>query len=652
MNRRTMIAAAVVEAALLILLPTPAFAQLGERPGHSLDNPIDVPHDLSGLSIKNPRVRVVHTTGPGKAGGSMYLQQVDPWLGYQRGRNLTQREFRARDGVFGDSGKLDGMLLSDGATHMMSRSHVSSCAVCHNTPYRDGGAGATIAKNGGTGRNTPHMFGAGLVEMIGLQIRLQALAIADDDRNGWISVEEARGKRCVLENLPAEVEGRRQSTDYGSFEDQDGDGRPDLNGLFHPLYVDKNGKWISFARDLGFPGVAGYSLEVQVFGFGHAQIAHRPPIATTVRAFAAQAFDIHSGLQGYDPTVLDDLDGDGFSRVSNAGALQCLTAAGRDRGAVLDGSGVSLDDPDRDGFCHELSEGDLDLVEWYLLNHPAPGRGRIIGGAKRGEALFAQVGCTSCHVPDWHLYAADDRADDYTQRYDGDRRFFDLIVSHITKTNRLEGRLVSLAERADGRFVPRRRAYTVRGVYSDFRYHDLGDAFHELQFDGTVVSKFRTTPLWGAGSTGPWGHDGASLSLDDVIRRHGCEAGASRKAYEALGGPDRAAVVSFLRSLVLYQTDSIPCDIDGDGQISERFTVAGRDTDYERLNPEWLFRVPGQIEGPTKNLRGRPIVSRALLNVPEAYGLELPYLKDTDEDGFPDVSDPAPRRCGYRNGRE
>ena len=327
MNRRTMIAAAVAGGALLVLLPSPAVAQLGERPGHSLDNPIDVPHDLSGLSIKNPRVRVVHTTDPGEAGGSMYLQQVDPWLGYQRGRNLTQREFRSRDGVFGDAGKLDGLLLPDGASHMMSRSHVSSCAVCHNTPYRDGGAGATIAKNGGTGRNTPHMFGAGLVEMIGLQIRLQALAIADDDRNGWISVEEARGKRCVLENLPAEVEGRRQSTDYGSFEDQDGDGRPDLNGLFHPLYVDKNGRWISFARDLGFPGVAGYSLEVQVFGFGHAQIAHRPPIATTVRAFAAQAFDIHSGLQGYDPTVLDDLDGDGFSRVSNAGALQCLTAA-------------------------------------------------------------------------------------------------------------------------------------------------------------------------------------------------------------------------------------------------------------------------------------------------------------------------------------
>jgi hypothetical protein len=76
-------------------------AQQTERPGNSLDHPIDTPRDLSGLSIKNPRIRVVHTTDPAKEGGSMYLQQVDPWLGYQWGRSLFQRNFRERDGVYG-----------------------------------------------------------------------------------------------------------------------------------------------------------------------------------------------------------------------------------------------------------------------------------------------------------------------------------------------------------------------------------------------------------------------------------------------------------------------------------------------------------------------------------------------------------------------
>src|SRR3954451_6340021 len=172
--------------------------QQSERPGCSVDHPVDVPRDLSGLSIKNPRVRVVHTTDANLAGGSMYLQEVDPWLGYAWGRSLFQRSFRERDGVFGESGKLDGLLLPDGATRMMDRGHVSSCGACHNVPYRDAGAGMTIAKNGGTGRNSPHLFGGGLVEMIGEHLRRAALAIADDDRDGWISIAETKGKRCVI----------------------------------------------------------------------------------------------------------------------------------------------------------------------------------------------------------------------------------------------------------------------------------------------------------------------------------------------------------------------------------------------------------------------------------------------------------------------
>ena len=641
--------------ALVLLPPAPAArGQLTERPGNSLDNPIDAPQDLSGLSIKNPRVRVVHTTDPKLPGGSMYLQQADPWLGFQMGRNLTQREFRARDGAYGDrddNGRLDGPMLPDGATHMMSRGHANSCAICHNTPYRDGGAGATIPKNGGEGRNTPHMFGAGLVEMIGLQLRLQAMALADDNRDGWISAEEAKGKRCVVSNLPAGVAGERAAIDLGSFEDKDGNGKPDLNELLNPIYVDEQGKRIAFAPGLKHGGVAGYKFEVQVYGFGHLYMPFRPPVSTTIRAFTATPFDIHSGLQACDATTLTDPDGDGWAQVSNAGALQCLTAAGKDRGAARGPTGISKDDPDRDGYCEEITEGDLDLAEWYLLNHPAPARGQITDEVRRGEKLFASVGCTSCHVADWHLNAADLGAADYTKRYDGDRRFFEIRAAYNDKTERMEGRLVYLADRtADGRLVPRRGAYTVRGVYSDFKYHDLGEAFYQVQFDGTVVRKWRTAPLWGAGSTAPYGHDGASLSLDESIRRHGGEGLDSRKKYAALPAADRSAVLAFLQSLVLYQTDRLPCDVDGDGRISERFSVAGIDTGLERFNPEWLFKTPGRIEGPTTSVKGDRIVSFALTNVADAYGVNLEYLKDADHDGFPDIIDPDPAVRGYCDG--
>jgi hypothetical protein len=625
-------------------------AQLQERPGCSFDNPIDMPRDLSGCSIKIPRIRVVHTTDPVKPGGSMYLQQVDPFLGYKWGWSLTQREFRERDGVYGDAGKLDGILLPDGASKMMSRSHVNSCAICHNTPYRDGGAGATIPKNSGEGRNTPHMFGAGLLEMIGLQMRLQALALADDNRDGWISIEEAKGKRCILTNLPDGVDGQPVTIDYGSFEDLDGDGKPDLNPLFHPIYVDKNGKRIPFARDLNFPGVAGYTFEVQCFGFGHLHAPFRPPVSTTIRSFTATPFDIHMGLQPFDPTTLDDSAGTGLAGISNAGAQQFVTAVGKDRGAVRGPTGISLDDPDRDGYCEEISEGDLDVAEWYLLNHPAPARGEITENVKRGEKLFSELKCASCHVPDWHLHAADPGNKDYTKRYDGDRRFFELQVGFNDKTERLEGKLVMLADQKDGLWKPRRGAYTVRGIYSDLKYHDVGEAFYQMQFDGTLIKQWRTPPLWGVATTAPYGHDGASLTLDEVIRRHGGEALESRKAYLALSRSDRKLVIEFLESLVLYQTERIPCDIDGDGKISEHFMVGGMDTGYERFNPEWVFRVPGKIEGPCDNVRGEKVISNALTNIRQAYGLDLEYLKDSDGDGFPDVIDPAPFKRGFKDG--
>jgi hypothetical protein len=652
MARRYGIAASILIAALILLLLVhrpEGRAQLSERPGNSQDDPLQAPRDLSGLSIKAPRIRIVHTTDAWLPGGSMYLQQVDPWLGYQWGRDLTQREFRERDGVYGEAGKLDGLLLADGKTRMMSRGHTNSCAICHNTPYRDGGAGANMAKNGGEGRNTPHMFGTGLVEMIGMQIRLQALALADANRDGWISSTEARDKRCLLTNLPEAIPGERTEIDYGRFDDTDGDGKPDLNPLFSILYVDERGKRLAEARDLRSPGVAGYTFEVQCFGFGHLSLPQRPPVSTTLRSFLATPFDIHMGMQAYDPTTLNDPDGDGFAQVSNAGCLQCVTAAGKDKGKVKGPTGISLDDPDKDGCCEEISEGDLDLAEWYLLNHPAPARGRITSDVREGEQLFGKVGCARCHVADWHLHEANSTAIDYTRRCDGDRRFFELQVAFNDKTERLEGKLVYLADKKDGRWLPRRRAHTIRGIYSDFKYHDVGESFYQVQFDGSVIRQWRTAPLWGVATTAPYGHDGASLSLDDVIRRHGGEALESRQAYLALSAEERRRVLVFLESLVLYQTDRLPCDLDGDGSISEHFLVAGQDTGIERFNPEWLFNVPGRIEGPVR-VRGEQVISHALVNVRQAYGLDLKYLRDSDGDGFPDVIDPAPYWRGYRDG--
>jgi len=332
-----------------------------------------------------------------------------------------------------------------------------------------------------------------------------------------------------------------------------------------------------------------------------------------------------------------------LAAVSLAGAQQWVSGASRDRGLhewkpdpKLGLGSISLDDPDRDGAVEEISEGALDLAEWYMLNHPAPARGPRPRDVRSGEALFRKVGCAGCHVPDWRLFAANPTAGDYTKRFTGDRRFFDLAVAPGTD-GRLRGKVRLLAGRTESTWRRRFGAFTIRGVYSDFRYHDLGPECHQLQFDGSTLARFRTTPLWGVGSTAPYGHDGSALTLDEIIRMHGGEASRSRGAYLRLSSRSRGDVIAFLNSLVLYSTETLPTDVNGDGKIEDHFHVAGRDTGLEVFNPEWLFNVPGRIEGPVIGPDGGHIVSHALVNVRQAYGVDLPYIRDHNRDGFADI---------------
>ncbi|HJY85174.1 MAG TPA: di-heme oxidoredictase family protein [Candidatus Binatia bacterium] len=71
-------------------------------------------------------------------------------------------------------------------------------------------------------------------------------------------------------------------------------------------------------------------------------------------------------------------------------------------------------------------------------------------------------------------------------------------------------------------------------MFTDFKRHDLGPRFYERNWDGTLQTMFITRPLWGVGSTSPYGHDGRSMTWDDVILRHGGESQKSGDAYAAL----------------------------------------------------------------------------------------------------------------------
>lgn len=631
-------------ACLLALAATPGLAQLSERPGTSTDTTKGV-KDVSGLSIKTPRIRFVHTTDPEIEGGSMYLQTYDPFLAFKYGKDLTQREMRPRDGVF-DETNISGFrgTLPDGVTPAITGNDQVSCGGCHNMPYRDGGAGTNFAKKSGIGRNSTHFFGAGLQEIIAWQTRLKMMQQIDDNRNDWVDAEEMDGDAILIEPKPG-----APAIDYGASGDMDADGQPDLNNIFRIWFVDENGLRLPEADSLDDPGVDGYNFILEVFGWGE----KRFNLNTTNRVFVWDPFVAHGGLEAYDPTTASDPDGDGWSQVSNAGFQQ--TPVGHvppDPGTMLNSVGLSIDDPDGDGHISEITEGDLDLAEWYMLNNPRPGIGEQNVLTRRGKQVFNNLGCNSCHVAEWLIEAADPDNPDIHKRYPGDLRFFDLDVKHNPDTDRLEGTLTMLASQdADGRWVRDKGSFMVQGIGTDFKHHEMGPELADMHYEGTTVTAFRTGLLWGNGATGfPWGHDGKSMTIDDIIRRHGGEALAEREAYEAASIQDRVALQSFLRSLVLYPTDQVPADIDGDGVISESFIVAGKDTGVERFNPEWLFTTPGEIEGTATNPQGETIRSDALLNIGPAYQLHTDYIRDPDLDGFPDPIDECPGITGYKDG--
>src|SRR5690606_17453632 len=110
--------------------------------------------------------------------------------------------------------------------------------------------------------------------------------------------------------------------------------------------------------------------------------------------------------------------------------------------------------------------------------------------------------------------------------------------------------------------VPAQGRFVVRNIYTDFKRHDLGASFHEREYDGTLRTAFVTTPLWGVGSTAPYGHDGRSISLLEVMLRRGGEAQDSRDRFAALSPAKQQEVMAFLNSLVLFPPDDTASNLD------------------------------------------------------------------------------------------
>lgn len=470
-------------------------------------------------------------------GSSIFLIERDPFRAIQRGRQLFQRKFTHAQGVGPRVGDGVGNIELEAA---LGAGLADSCAACHGRPFGSAGFGGNVFTRPDS-RDAPHLFGLGLKEMLADEIthdlralRDQAIATARELNQDFRI--PLTSKRVSYGAVTAHPDG---TVDTSEVEGVD----PDLR--VRPFFA--QGKAIS------------------------------------IREFLVGAFRAEMGMPAYDPDLLA------------ASQHQDVTTPS---GMVLSGSkdaydpppaASPTDDPDHDGAVDEVPVSVVDAMEFYLLNYFKPGLDRQTPDTAAGLGSFRQIGCATCHVPDFFL-KHDRRVADVRTTWDPPQ------ANQVFNAYFAEARPRFTAS-DDGSGYPSLKRpslapFRVQNIFTDFKRHDLGAAFHERNFDGTVTTKFMTTPLWGVGSTAPYGHDGRSATLEDVILRHGGEAESARDAFVQLPDAERGRLLAFLRTLVLFSPPDTASNLDPIDPTNPQFPLQG----HGSIRLSVLFNDPGEKE--------------------------------------------------------
>ncbi len=468
-------------------------------------------------------------------GSSIYITLRDPARAIRRGRQLFQRKFTDLQGL--------GPRMQDGIGDIHGNAAIGaglidSCAGCHGRPRGSAGFGGDVATKPDS-RDAPHLFGLGLQEMLADEITAELRQMRQS------AINEARNTgRSVTRSL------RSKGISYGAI-------RANPSGS-----VDTS-------------GVRGVNTDLRVRPF----FAHGD--TTSIREFVIGAFNDEMGLQAVDPLT-----------AQAAAGARVVTPTGM----VLDGRTDQVKkslatsiahDQDLDGKVNEIPTSLVDFMEFYLFNYFKPGTYQRTNTAQIGQNLMAQIGCTACHIPNL-VVNRDRRVADVETSFDTSRGIFNNLYA-------VASLLVSENDDGSGHptiKVPMRNSFMIRNFYADMKRHDIGPAFYERNYDGTLRREFMTEPLWGVGSSPPYGHDGRSINLREVILRHGGEAQSSRNAFAALSESSKLAVFEFLNSLVLFPPDDTASNLDPGNRSASGFPQRGHGS--IRL-PE-IFNDPTDLE--------------------------------------------------------
>lgn len=449
---------------------------------------------------------------------SLFIINRDPFRAIRRGRQIFQRKFTREQGQGPNNGDGSGNINLVGG---IGAGLTDSCAACHGRPRGSAGTGGNVATRPDS-RDAPHLFGLGLREMLADEMTgdmraIRAQAILDAKKKGQSVTRRLVAKGVSFGSIIANPDG---SVDTSGVEGVN----PDLR--VRPFFAEGS--------------------------------------AISIREFLVGAFRNEMGLLAADPDLL----------AASSGA-RVVTPSGM----VLDGSLDKIDappvsdpgaDPDGDGVTNELPTSIIDHEEYYLLHYFKPAVYQQTPTTRRGRRLFERAGCGSCHVADL-LIEHDRRVADVETVFDPVRGNLNSLFATATPTfHELNDNTGFPTIK-----VPNGGAFLVKDIYSDFKRHDLGPNFYERNYDGTLQKQFITRPLWGVGSTSPYGHDGRSINLNEVILRHGGESMASRNAYARMEDEDRNALIAFLDCLILFPPDDTASNLDPGSRSAPNYPQFG-----------------------------------------------------------------------------
>ncbi len=466
---------------------------------------------------------------------SMFIIKRDPYRAVRRGRQIFQRKFTHAQGV--------GPRTQDGVGDIESDASIvaglaDSCASCHGRPRGAAGFGGDVFTRPDS-RDAPHLFGLGLQEMLADEITKELRQIRDD------AVDAAKAS-----GVPETRALTSKGIEYGAIT-ANPDGSVDTSS------------------------VEGVNADLRVRPF----FAEGSTIS--IREFIVGAFNAEMGLESADPDML-----------AASGGADVVTPSGMMLSGSIDAIDAppaisDADDPDADGVVDEIPTSNTDYMEFYLLNYFKAGRYQKTREARMGRAILAQVGCTECHIPNL-LIESDRRVADVATDFDPTEPGFNRLFA--TASTRFDA--VDDGSGYPTLKVPQGDSFLVERIFANFKRHDLGPDFHERNFDGTTTTHFMTEPLWGVGSTAPYGHDGRSINLVEVILRHGGEAQASRDSFEQLSFAQRSRVLQFLNSLVLFPPDDTASNLNPGDPATPGFPQHG----HGSINLGALFNDPTEGE--------------------------------------------------------